>query len=61
MVFIAASEKPNILKLTSLQLTVFNFNASKSSSFVKFSEKLSVLQTNDSLKKTLLYPKMIES
>ena len=57
MVFIAASEKPNILKLTSLQLIVFKFNASKSSSFVKFSEKLSVLQTNDSLKKPCSIPK----
>ena len=57
IVFIAASEKPNILKLTSLQLIVLWLNCSRSSSFVIFSEKFSVAQTNDSLKKPCSIPK----
>ena len=43
MVLIAASEKPNILKLTSLQPTVFCFNCSKISSFDRFPDKFPVL------------------
>ena len=57
IVLIAASEKPNIVKLTSLQLIVFCFNSSKISSFDKFSEKFPVVQANDSLKKPCSMPK----
>ena len=57
IVLIAASEKPNILKLTSLQLIVLWLNCFKSSSFVIFSDKFSVVQANDSLKKSCSIPK----
>ena len=61
MAFIAASEKPNTAKSTSLQLKVFCFNCSKSCSFDNVSAKFSVVQAKDSLKKTLLYAEMIKS
>ena len=48
MVLIEAREKPNILKLTSLQLIVFSLNCFKSSSLVKFSDKLSLVHAKDS-------------
>ena len=57
MVLIAAREKPTILKLTSLQLTIFWFNCSRSSSFVVFSSKFPALQAKDSLKKPCSIPK----
>ena len=50
MVLIAARDKPNILKLTFLQLTVSCFNCSRSSSFDRFSDKFPVEHANDSLK-----------
>ena len=49
MVLIAASEKPNILKLTSLQLMVFCFSCSKSSSFDSISDRFPVYQAPKSL------------
>ena len=49
MVLIAASEKPSILILTSLQLMVFSLNCLKTSSFVAASDKFPTLHTNDSL------------
>ena len=57
MVLIEAREKPNILKLTSLQLIVFSLNCFKSSSLVKFSDKLSLVHAKDSLKKPCSIPK----
>ena len=57
MVLIAASEKPNILKLTFLQPTVFCFNCSKISSFEMVSDKFPVVQASDSLKKPCSIPK----
>ena len=51
MVLIAASDRPNILKLTSLQLILFCFNCSKSSSFESVFDKSPVAHVNDSLKK----------
>ena len=39
MVLIAASDKPSILKLTSLQLILLSFNCSRSSSFESFFDK----------------------
>ena len=55
MVLIAASDKPNILKLTSLQLILFCFNCSKISSFERFSDKFSAMHANVSLKKPVQY------
>ena len=53
MVFIAASDKPSILKLTFLQLIFFCFNCCKSSSFESVFDKSSIVHANDSLKKNL--------
>ena len=57
MVLIAASEKPIILKLTSLQLTVFRLSCFKSSSFERFSPKLPALHVSGSSKKPCSIPK----
>ena len=57
MALIVAREKPNILKLTFLQLMVFCFICSKSSFFVSVSDNLLGAQTNDSLKKPCSMPK----
>ena len=43
MVLIVARDKPNILKLTSLQLIVFSLNCFKTPSFVKVSDKFPVV------------------
>ncbi len=51
MVFIAASENPNILKLTPLQLIFFWLNCLRISSFVKVFDEFSVIQEAGSLKK----------
>ena len=51
IVLIVASEKPNILKLTFLQLMVFCFNCSRSSSFDVVSVNFSAVHPTDSLKK----------
>ena len=56
MVLIAAREKPNIVKLTFLQLIVFRLNCSRSSSFVIFSDILSATQPSVSLKKPCSMP-----
>ena len=57
MVLIAAREKPNILKLTFLQLMVFCFNCSRSCSFDRVSDKFPAVHDNVSLKKPCSIPK----
>ena len=57
MVLIAASEKPNILKLTSLQLMLFCFSSSIRASFDSILFKSLVEQAEDSLKKLCSIPK----
>ena len=57
MKLIEARDRPKILKLTSLQLIVFCFNCSKSSSFVKVSDKLLLSHTKDSAKNPCSMPK----
>ncbi|SVC63948.1 uncharacterized protein METZ01_LOCUS316802 [marine metagenome] len=57
IVFIVASDKPKILKLTSLQLTVCCCSSFIRSSLDKLLILLSKLQTKDSLKKPCSIPK----
>ena len=56
-VLIEARERPNIVKLTSLQLIGLDSSNFKSSSLDKLLEKFSVLQSMDSLKKPCSIPK----
>ena len=53
----AASDKPKILKVTSLQLTIFLFSSLSRFSFDKIFNWLSTLQTKDSSKKPCSIPK----
>ena len=48
MILIVARDKPNILKLTSLQLMVFCFSCSKSCSFEYVFDKSLAVHANDS-------------
>ena len=57
MTLIAARDKPSILKLTSLQLILFCFNCSRSSSFERAFDKSPVTHVNDSLKNPCSIPK----
>ena len=56
-IFIVASEKPKILKLTSLQLIVFSFSSFNKASFVNASLLSVKSQTNDSSTKPCSMPK----